>query len=365
VKDGARGAPYQFEFAKSNFELAPTQALCLSLTDSGGRMRVGMVGTGSMGLTHAKAWQQAGIRLSGVISERLKQAQAFALEHDTQAFSSLAGLLEVVDVLDICAPTHLHRSMTEIAARAGKHVICEKPIALNLKDARAMIAICSSHNVRLFIAQVVRFFPQYRAAQEIFASGQLGNLGVLRLKRAGYQPSPTWFSDESKSGGMVMDMMIHDFDYAHWLGGKVSRVYASSARASNPSSSGDYALVTLGFESGAMAQIEGGWVYPKGTFRTSLDIAGSQGLIEWHSDDSSTIKSFLEPQHSDADAVGIPNSVLIEDPYVTQIKHFKQALETNTPFEVTPQDALAALEIALAARESLQSGRAVNLGGSR
>jgi predicted dehydrogenase len=328
-------------------------------------VRVGMVGTGSMGVTHAKAWFEAGVKLSGVISGHLAHAQAFAQAHDTQAFSSLQDLLEVVDVLDICAPTHLHRSMTEMAAKAGKHVICEKPIALNLEDAHAMIEICSSHNVRLFIAQVVRFFPQYRAAQEIFASGQLGNLGVLRLKRAGYQPKMNWFLDETKSGGMVMDLMIHDFDYALWLGGKVSRVYATSARAFNLASSGDYALVTLGFESGAMAQIEGGWCYPKGTFRTSLDIAGSQGLIEWHSDSSSTIKSFLEPQHSDADAVGIPSSVLIEDPYTTQIKHFKHALESETPFDVTPQDALAALEIALAARESLKSGRAVHLEGSR
>jgi predicted dehydrogenase len=328
-------------------------------------VRVGMVGTGSMGVTHAKAWFEAGVKLSGVISGHLAHAQAFAHAHDTQAFSSLQDLLEVVDVLDICAPTHLHREMTEMAAKAGKHVICEKPIALNLEDARAMIEICSSHNVRLFIAQVVRFFPQYRAAQEIFASGQLGNLGVLRLKRAGYQPKMNWFLDETKSGGMVMDLMIHDFDYALWLGGKVSRVYATSARAFNLASSGDYALVTLGFESGAMAQIEGGWCYPKGTFRTSLDIAGSQGLIEWHSDSSSTIKSFLEPQHSDADAVGIPSSVLIEDPYTTQIKHFKHALESETPFDVTPQDALAALEIALAARESLKSGRAVHLEGSR
>ena len=329
-------------------------------------MRVGIAGAGSMGRTHAKAWLKAGCQVTGVISGHLERAEQFALEHQTKAFSSLEALLEEVDVLDICAPTHLHRSMTETAARAGKHIICEKPIALTLKDARAMIQICSSHSVRLFIAQVVRFFPQYRAAQEIFNSGQLGNLGVLCLKRMGYQPKAVgenWFLDETKSGGMIVDMMIHDFDYALWLGGKVSRVYARSARASQPESIGDYALVTLGFESGAMAQIEGGWAYPKGTFRTSLDIAGSEGLIEWHSDDSSTVKSFLETRATDADAVGIPSSVLTEDPYTTQIKHFKHAITSNAPFDVTPQDALAALEIALAARESLATGQAIHLGG--
>ncbi len=328
-------------------------------------MRVGIVGTGSMGRTHVKAWLEAGVSVSGVISGHVEHARAFAQDHDTQAFSSLEALLEVVDVLDICTPTHLHRSMTETAAMAGKHVICEKPIALNLEDARAMIEVCSSHNVRLFIAQVLRFFPQYRAAQEILASGQLGHLGVLRLKRAGYQPTVNWFLDETKSGGMVLDLMIHDFDYALWLGGKVARVYANSARASKPESVGDYALVTLGFESGAIAQIEAGWAYPKGTFRTSLDIAGKDGLIEWHSDNSSTIKSFLEPEQGDVGAVGIPSSVLIEDPYTTQIKHFKHAITTNTAFEVTPEDALAALEIALAARESLATGRAVHLAGLR
>jgi predicted dehydrogenase len=318
-----------------------------------------------MGHVHAKAWLEAGSEVAGVISGHLERAEQFALEHQTEAFSSLEALLEVVDVLDICAPTHLHRPMTETAAMAGKHVICEKPIALTLEDANAMIEVCSSYNVRLFIAQVVRFFPQYRAAQEILASGQLGNLGVLRLKRAGYQPRVNWFLDETKSGGMVMDLMVHDFDYALWLGGEVTRVYARSARASNPKSIGDYALVTLGFASGAIAQIEGGWSYPKGTFRTSLDIAGSQGLIEWHSDSSSTIKSFLEIGNTEADAVGIPSSVLSEDPYTTQIKHFKHAITTNTPFDVTPQDAMAALEIALAARESLVTGRAVHLKDTR
>ena len=331
-------------------------------------MRVGIVGTGSMGHTHAKAWLEAGCEVAGVISGHLERAEQFALQHQTKAFSSLEALLEEVDVLDICAPTHLHRSMTQAAAFAGKHVICEKPIALTLEDASAMIEVCSSHNVRLFIAQVVRFFPQYRAAQEILNSRQLGNLGVLRLKRMGYQPksiAENWFLDETKSGGMVMDLMVHDFDYARWLGGEVTRVYARSARATSPKSISDYALVTLGFASGAIAQIEGGWAYPKGTFRTSIDIAGSEGLIEWHSDSSSTIKSFLKVGDAEVDAVGIPSSVLSEDPYTTQIKHFQHAITTNTPFDVSPEDALAALEIALAARESLATGRAVHLGGLR
>jgi predicted dehydrogenase len=279
--------------------------------------------------------------------------------------SSVAELLERVDVVDICTPTPSHLEYTRLAASAGKHVVCEKPIALNLSDAQAMMDACRTANVRLFIAHVVRFFPQYRAAKDACSSGQIGDLGVIRLKRAAYRPQiqgENWFLDDSKSGGMIVDLMIHDFDYARWLGGDVERVYARSARGIRPDSPGDYALVTLRFKSGAMALIEGGWAYPKGVFRTAIDISGMDGLIEWNSDASSTLRPFLENTVLEGvPDVGLPVSILAEDPYETQIRHVKHALETGAPFLVTPQDALEALRIALAARRSLEMGRAVRL----
>jgi myo-inositol 2-dehydrogenase / D-chiro-inositol 1-dehydrogenase len=225
-----------------------------------------------------------------------------------------------------------------------------------------MIEACEKAGVRLFIAHVVRFFPQYRAARDAVQSGQIGDLGVMRLKRAAYQPrvsGENWFLDPTKSGGMILDLMVHDFDYARWLGGPVTRIFAKSARASRAESPTDYALVTLEFESGAMALIEGGWAYPAGVFRTGFDIAGSSGLIEWSSDNTNTIKSFLEPVNSSAAKVGLPLSILAEDPYVTQIKHVKQALETESKFLVTPSEALEALRIGLAAKCSLETGRSV------
>jgi predicted dehydrogenase len=227
-----------------------------------------------------------------------------------------------------------------------------------------MIEACERAGVRLFIAHVVRFFPQYRAARDAVQSGQVGNLGVMRLKRAAYQPrisGENWFLDPQKSGGMILDLMVHDFDYARWLGGPVARVFAKSAQASKADSPTDYALVTLEFESGAMAQIEGGWAYPVGVFRTGFDIAGSSGLIEWSSDNTNTIKSFLEPVSSSAAEVGLPLSILAEDPYLTQIKHVKHALETGSDFLVTPHEALEALRIGLAAQRSLETGRSISI----
>ncbi len=318
-----------------------------------------------MGSVHLNAWHAAGAQVAGIVSSRVEEAAALASRVGAQACSSMAELLERVDVVDICTPTPFHLEYTLLATRAGKHVICEKPIALTMPDAQAMMDACQTANVRLFIAHVVRFFPQYRAAKDACSSGQIGDPGVIRLKRAAYQPQITgenWFLDETKSGGMIVDLMIHDFDYARWLGGAVERVYARSARGIRPDAPSDYALVTLRFTSGAMALIEGGWAYPKGVFRTAIDISGTDGLIEWNSDASSTLRPFLENTVVDGvPDVGLPVSILAEDPYETQIRHVKHALETNAPFLVTPQDALEALRIALSARMSLETGRTIRL----
>jgi predicted dehydrogenase len=115
------------------------------------------------------------------------------------------------------------------AALAGKHVICEKPLALTLPDAQAMVGACAAAGVRFFVGMVVRFFPQYRAAKELVAQGRIGQPGVLRLKRVAYlpmKPCDNWYIDETRAGGIVIDLMIHDFDYARWVAGDVERVFA-------------------------------------------------------------------------------------------------------------------------------------------
>jgi len=327
-------------------------------------MRVGIVGAGSMARTHANGWRATDAELVGIMSDPFDSAQTLADVHGVRAYADLDALVADVDVVDLCVPTDLHQPMTLRAAAAGRHVVCEKPIALSLTDAQAMVDACERAGVRLFIAHVVRFFPQYRTAAETVHAGLLGQLGVMRFRRVLYPPyqgSASWYTYESRSGGILCDLMVHDFDVARWLGGPVKRVFARSLRAREPGSIRDYALVTLGFESGAMALVEGGWAYPAGVFRTGFDLAGRDGLIEWDSDGSETIKRFLLPtEPGGAAEVGLPLTVLAEDPYTTEIKHVHAALRDGAPFAVTPQDATEALRIALAAKASLRSGRAVD-----
>jgi myo-inositol 2-dehydrogenase / D-chiro-inositol 1-dehydrogenase len=331
-------------------------------------MRFGIVGAGTMGGVHATGWKNTDAELVGVMSKNHTAATVLAEKHNTKTFDSYEALLEQVDIIDICVPTDFHKDMVLQAAKAGKHIICEKPIALTVADGEAMIAACDKANVQLFIAMVVRFFPQYSAAQKAVSSGQLGNIGVMRFKRVSYQPTgdEAWFTNEARSGGMLVDLMIHDFDYARWLGGNVKRVFAKSVRTQDPSAPSDYALVTLGFDDGRMALVEGGWAYPPGYFRTSVDIAGSDGVIEWRSDDAVTIQPFLKPTGEKGVArVGVPSSILAEDPYTTEIKHAYDCIKNNKPFLVTAEDGLEALRIALAAKESLKTGKAIQLRGEQ
>lgn len=331
-------------------------------------MKVGLIGLGLMGQVHLEAWRVAGANVLALHDTNQAHAEKIAAQYNAKA-TSLEQLLELVDVVDICLPTPHHKEITLLAAQAGKHIVCEKPMALTLEDATTMLEGCQKAGVRLFIAHVVRFFDQYRAAAAALSRGDIGRLGTMRLKRAAYQPAKehdNWFLDESRSGGVALDLMVHDFDVANWFAGitgegAVTRVFARSTRAANPQAKGDVVQCTLRFESGAIAHLEGAWAYPQGIFRTGFDLAGTEGVLEWRSDDAASVQSFLPAQTTSIAAVGLPVVSGGQDPYQTQIKHVKQALESGQPFAVTPEDALQALRLGIAARESLKTGQIIQI----
>jgi predicted dehydrogenase len=321
-------------------------------------MLVGIVGTGTMGAVHAAAWRAIGADLVGCTSLHAVQREAFSREHGGRAFPGLTELLKSVDIVDVCAPTWAHKSIVLQAAEAGKQIICEKPIALSIEDATEMIEACEQ--VRFFVGMVVRFFPQYRSARELIAKGELGQLGVIRLKRVSYPPQvleDNWFVDEQRSGGMIVDLMIHDLDYARWLAGDVERIYALRGRSETGPA--EYTQATVRFRSGAMALIEGGWANPPGVFRTAIDISGSAGLIEWNSEQMPTVRTLLPPTENKAAAVGLPVGGLTEDPYTVELRHAYEAIQFDRPFEVTATDALESLRMALAVKESVNEKRPV------
>jgi predicted dehydrogenase len=250
------------------------------------------------------------------------------------------------------------------AAAAGKHIVCEKPLARTVEQGQEMIAAGRGAGVKLLVAHVVRFFPEYALAQATVASGQIGRPAVIRLARGSFRPKKpvgNWFLDFEKSGGMLLDLMIHDFDYARWVAGEVESVFAKSIGAAHGDAAIDYGMAILKHTSGALSHIAGAWAYPPPTFRTRFEIAGDRGLIEQDSDVTAPIQLLLQKAAGDAPDVGLPSSPLSESPYTTEIKEFYAALTEECPVRVSAADGLAAVQIALAAIESARTGQAVHI----
>ncbi len=327
-------------------------------------MRIGIIGVGAMGGTHAAAWAETTAEVVGFADTNWERAQAVAAKHGVGAYPDLASLLPDVDAVDICAPTHLHHDMALQAARAGKHIICEKPLARSLAKGQEVIRVCREAGVKLLVGHVVRFFPEYARAKAAVDAGDIGQVAVVRLKRNVFRPRMTlgnWFLDFEKSGGMILDLMIHDFDYARWVAGEVRTVYCKNI-GDDADLPGNHALAILTHASGALTHVEGSWAYPPPTFRTQFEIAGSDGLLLHDSATSSPISVFAHKQGGDqAGDVPLPASPLAESPYTTEIKAFYAHLRHDAPVPVTAEDGLAALQIALAAIESTRTGQPVHL----
>jgi predicted dehydrogenase len=327
-------------------------------------MKIGIVGAGFMGVTHAAAWAETEAQIAGFVAETADEARPLAEQYGAKIYPDLASLLEQVDVVDLCTPTHLHHPMVLQAAAAGKHIVCEKPLALTVEQAQEMLQACRSAGVRLLVAHVVRYFPEYALAKAAVEEGKIGRPGVIRLSRGSFRPKKplgNWFLDEAKSGGILMDLMIHDFDYARWIAGEVESVFAKKVTTGRPEAGIDYGLAILKHTSGALSHVAGAWAYPPPTFRTHIEIAGEAGLIEFDSDDSAPIRNLIARPAGDSPDVGLPSSPVSESPYTTQIKDFYQALQSGAPTRVTAEDGLRSVQIAEAAILSAGTGLAVRL----
>jgi len=327
-------------------------------------MRVGIVGAGNMGRVHTTAWQATPAQVVGYRDIRPERAENYAQRYGGRAYDSLGALLADVDAISCTTPTDIHYEIVMAAARAGKHVICEKPLARTLAQGREMVAACRDAGVKLFVGQVVRFFPEYDRAKRAIDGGMIGRPAVLRFSRCVSQPRlsvDNWFVDFSRSGGLILDLMVHDFDQARWMAGEVTRVYAKALSVARPEAGVDHALAILTHASGAITHVEGSWAYPP-TFSTAFEVAGAEGLLTFDAESSKPIH-FLRHQQmtTEIPEVPLPSNPLLESQYVTEIKAFYDAIAHDAPVRVSAVDGLAAMQIALAVIESAQTGRAIEI----
>ena len=312
-----------------------------------------------MGGVHLNAYANIPeVEVVGVADANMESATAGAGLVGARPYSSYDDLVaaEDMEVVDVCLPTAFHKDLAVKAARDGKHVILEKPIARTIEDAGEILEAFSGGGPRLFVGHVVRFFPEYVGIKEKIDAGELGTIGVVRTSRR----SPflrgwnDWYADWRVSGGVLVDLVIHDFYFLRWALGDVERVYARGVLGREYNRL-DYALVTLRFEGGAIAHVEGHWGYP-GPFNYSIEVAGSRAILSADSTEPATLDlvgSAVEP----------PDLASGTSPYERELAHFVRCIATGEEPTVRPEDAYEALRISLAATESIVKGQPVTLGG--
>lgn len=315
--------------------------------------KVGILGAGGMGRTHARHYKNVGdidLVAFDVDAERLT---AFCTETGATPTTSSDDLMSRADIVDICLPTHLHAELAVQSLNAGKATLCEKPMARTVAEC-ARIAEAAAKSGSLFMpAQVVRYFPVFRKANEMVKNGAVGDASAIRTRRCGRHPQGAdgWFTNYELSGGVLMDLAVHDFDWIRWTFGEAKTVYANGIDHQWPAGL-DYALVTITLESGALAHTEASWADPGG-FRAAFEIAGSKGFIEHDNRWTPPLRTV-----NDKGTFNESPMAPADDPYFRQLSAFIEAVDTGNPPPVTAVDGLRAVAIAEAAIESVKTGRA-------
>ncbi|HKG25395.1 MAG TPA: Gfo/Idh/MocA family oxidoreductase [Thermomicrobiales bacterium] len=321
-------------------------------------MRVGICGAGFVAQAHAHSYAaQPDVEIAVIVDPRLEHAECLATRYGAAVSPEFAALLAPdVDAVSICTPTPTHAALAIAAMRAGKHVLCEKPIARTVPEAEAMLTVAGETGVVFTVGHVARFEDDHRKAQEIVARGDLGQLRMASQSITGPFPDWSahgWFADAAQSGGPVLDLAIHSFDYLLWLfQDRVVRVSAVGVR--EKIAVDGYALVSLRFENGGIGLVEVSWLHPRGQgLLVRNELVGTEGRLCWDYDGIAALQVVKDD--------GRHNHTMVPGGWNVQTAGFLRSIREGTAPLVTGHEALDALRVALAALESLEWGRAVSL----
>ncbi|MCQ6562395.1 Gfo/Idh/MocA family protein [Paenibacillus mendelii] len=309
-------------------------------------MNIGLIGCGAMGRVYVdRLMRMKGVQVTAICHPEREKAAALAEVLQARIYESYSEMIARPDIDIICVtlPTYLHKEYVQQALEAGKHVICEKPLALTEEDCAELIKTSRIEGVRLCVAHVVRFFPEYRDARRRLLSGEVGAVKSVRTTRASLMPlENSWFLDKRKSGGVVFDLMIHDIDYALWLlGDQITQISAEIITHEGV----EQVLAWLYYADGTTVRL--GAVWGAAEFHAGFDITGDQGVLSFGSvrEDMESGNKAVHENLSDRGVI-IPEASELEDPYYCQLLSFIRAIETNSPLPITAEEACSAVRIA-------------------
>ena len=318
-------------------------------------IRVGVVGSGFIAKQHLRSWLSNGAELA-LFSQDTEEAARLAQKYGITAAATLDELLAKCDVADVCTPTDQHLPVVSAAAAAGVHVVCEKPLARTSAEAAEIVATCASADVRLFPAHVVRYIDPYVAAWRELQRGTLGTIAVAHFSRSGPRPTwSSWFGDRDRSGGLLMDLLIHDFDIAQWFAGPVRRVWARSLGSETK----EVGVVVLTHESGAISHVEGVWDAPGAPLVSSFQLFGDLGYVMSGTTPGTDVR--VRDHAGGVRRLATAWTPGAPGPFEAELADFAAAIGSGGEARVSAADGLSAVRVAEAAVESARRGSAIDI----
>jgi UDP-N-acetyl-2-amino-2-deoxyglucuronate dehydrogenase len=253
-------------------------------------LNFGIIGCGRVAPRHAQSLQDLArshqVKLTAICDEIESRANHFAKTYNAVPYTDYHSLLEDpnVDVVSICVPSGLHSKIGREAALAGKHVLVEKPIALNLADADALIETCEQAKVTLGVVLQNRFNPPMQDLRNLVDAGNLGRLMLASVTVRWYRPQSYyedgWHGTWAMDGGALMNQSIHHIDALQWLMGDVESVFAYTGTLGHKMEAEDVGVAVLRFKTGALATIEGSTItYPE-NLEGSIALFGEHGSVK-------------------------------------------------------------------------------------
>lgn len=341
------------------------------------KVKVGLIGSQFVSTIHAESLKRVSqAEIVAVASPTEAHVKEFAKKHNiSQYFTDYKKMLEMdeIDLVILGLPNYLHAQATIDAAAAGKHIVCEKPLCMNLQEADQMIDAAKSANVKLMYAEELCFTPKYVRLKELVDDGALGEIYLVKQSEKHDGPHSPWFWDvELSGGGVTLDMGCHAFEFFRWLLGKprVESVYADMGTYvhSDKTRGDDNSLIIVKFEGGATGLAEESWA-KKGGMDDKSEVYGSEGVayadllrgnsITTYSDvgygyaveKAATTKGWSFTIYEEAWNYGFPQEM---EHFVDCVLHDKEPLETG-------EDGKAVLEMIFAAYQSAATGTKVEI----
>lgn len=342
-----------------------------------GKVKIGLIGSQFVSTIHAESLKRvADAEIIAVASKTEEHVKAFAQKHNIPSyFTDYKKMLEMdeIDMVVLGVPNDLHAQVTIDSAKAGKHVVCEKPLCMNLREADMMIETCKKEGVKLMYAEELCFTPKYVRLKQLVDEGALGKVFMVKQSEKHDGPHSPWFWDVERSGGgVVMDMGCHAFEFFRWILGKpeVESIYADMGTYvhKDKTKGDDNSIVIVKFANGVTCVAEESWA-KKGGMDDRAEVYGSEGVayanllmgnaILTYSDvgygyaveKASTTRGWSFTIYEEAWNYGFPQEM---EHFVDCVKNDKQPMETG-------EDGRAVLEMIFAAYESARTGKKVNM----